>query len=167
MKKFIVVLAALLLGAVFCFAKDPCEGYWLSIDEKTNEVTAAWCISVDNGILKGTITSSKGNPKDSLATDAKGKTPADFPSKGNLWEMPVVGTYWIYNMKQDGEGKWTGGSIVNPQDGKCYKCKITFHAADGKKYKQDTLEMRGEIGMGIGRSQYWIATDEATAHGDL
>ena len=70
-------------------------------------------------------------------------------------------------MKQDGEGKWTGGSIVNPQGGKCYTCKITFHAADGKKYKQDTLEMRGEIGMGIGRSQYWIATDEATANGDL
>lgn len=167
MKKFIVVLAALLVGT-FCFAKDPCEGYWLSVDEKTNEVTAAWLITVEDGVLKGTITSSAGHPKDSLALDCKGKGPyADFPHKGNLWEMPVVGTYWIYNMKQDGEGKWSGGSIVNPQDGKKYKCKITFHAADGKKYKEDTLEMRGEIGAGIGRSQYWKRTDEATANGDL
>jgi uncharacterized protein (DUF2147 family) len=42
-----------------------------------------------------------------------------------------------------------------------YKCKITFRPTDGKKYKVDTLEMRGEIGLGIGKSQYWTkATKE-------
>jgi len=27
----------------------------------------------------------------------------------------------------------------------------------------DTLEMRGEIGMGIGRSQYWLSATEEEA----
>ena len=31
---------------------------------------------------------------------------------------------------------------------------------DGRlsKYKEDTLEMRGEIGLGIGRIQFWTKT---------
>jgi uncharacterized protein (DUF2147 family) len=52
-------------------------------------------------------------------------------------------------------GEWSGGNVVNPEDGKIYKCKIIYRAADGKKYKTDVLEMRGEIGLGIGRSQFW------------
>jgi uncharacterized protein (DUF2147 family) len=52
-------------------------------------------------------------------------------------------------------GQWINGSIINPEDGKLYKCKITFHAADGKRYETDTLEMQGEIGLGIGLSQLW------------
>lgn len=69
--------------------------------------------------------------------------------------MTVVGTPWIWGLTQKSAGQWAGGNIIDPADGKVYKCKITFRAADGKKFKEDTLEMRGEIGMGIGRSQFW------------
>ena len=58
-------------------------------------------------------------------------------------------------------GEWAGGNIIDPKDGKIYKCKIRRHAPDGKDYKEETLEMRGEIGLGIGRSQYWKRTDLA------
>jgi uncharacterized protein (DUF2147 family) len=44
-----------------------------------------------------------------------------------------------------------------------YKCKIVFHAADGDRYKVDTLEIRGEIGLGIGRSQFWQRASRGTA----
>ena len=40
----------------------------------------------------------------------------------------------------------------------------TFHKADGKKYKEDTLEMRGEVGP-FGRSQFWKAASESEAKG--
>lgn len=53
--------------------------------------------------------------------------------------------------------------FIDPNDGKMYKCKITFRAKDGKKYVQDTLEMRGEIGLGIGRSQFWVRTTKEDA----
>ena len=77
--------------------------------------------------------------------------------------MTVVNTPFIFGLKMKEPGVWAGGNIIDPKDGKIYKCKITFHKADGKEFKQDTLEMRGEIGLGIGRSQYW----EAITEGDI
>ena len=171
MKKLILA-ALMVMTAALCFAKDPCEGYWISYDEKTGKATAGWEITVDaNGILSGKIVHNAAQPDDVLAYDTKGKGPYDdFPVKGDMSKMTVVGTTWIYNMKKDSDGKWSGGRIVNPQDGNRYKCKITFHkAGESKKYPVDTLEMRGEIGVGIGRSQYWTAAtkEEAlTIHSD-
>jgi uncharacterized protein (DUF2147 family) len=69
--------------------------------------------------------------------------------------MPVIGTPWIFGLTLERPGQWINGSIINPEDGSIYKCKITFHPADGNRYKTDTLEMRGEIGLGIGVSQFW------------
>ena len=80
-----------------------------------------------------------------------------------MCEMKTVGTTWIYDLTKTSEGNWSKGKIVDPSDGNRYKCKMTFHKADGKKYAKDTLEMRGEIGMGIGRSQYWLGATEAEA----
>jgi uncharacterized protein (DUF2147 family) len=50
---------------------------------------------------------------------------------------------------------WSGGFVIDPSNGKIYKCKITWHPADGRKFPKEALEMRGEIGLGIGGSQYW------------
>ncbi|MCF0241920.1 MAG: DUF2147 domain-containing protein [Treponema sp.] len=164
MKKLFILFTAFIMTAAFGFAKDPCEGFWISVDEKTGKNTAGWEIKVVDDVLMGTITHTVGRADDELAEGTKGKGPyKDFPHPGKMSEMKTVGTYWIYNMKKDAEGKWSGGSIVDPGDGNRYKCKITFHAADGKKYKVDTLEMRGEIGMGIGRSQFWKKATEEEA----
>ena len=73
-----------------------------------------------------------------------------------------VGTTWIWDLSKAGEGKWSGGYIIDPGDGKRYACEITFHKADGKKYKADTLEMRGKVGP-FGRSQFWKSATEAEA----
>ena len=79
--------------------------------------------------------------------------------------MHVVGTTWIWDLVQKSEGKWEKGYIIDPNDGNRYKCRITFHAADGsKKYPVDTLEMRGEIGP-FGRSQFWKSATEEEAKG--
>ena len=69
--------------------------------------------------------------------------------------MPLIGTPWIWGLTSKSEGQWANGNIIDPADGKVYKCKITFRKADHKKYKPDTLALRGDIGMGIGRSQFW------------
>jgi uncharacterized protein (DUF2147 family) len=74
-----------------------------------------------------------------------------------------VGTPWIFGLSLDKPGEWGGGHIINAEDGKMYKCKIKYHGADGKKFKADVLEMRGEIGLGIGRSQYWQKSDREAA----
>ncbi len=165
MKKFILA-ALMVMTAALCFAKDPCEGYWISVDEKTGKATAGWEISIDaNGNLTGKIIHNALEADDVLAYDTKGKGPYDdFPVAGEMYKMPIVGTPWIYGMKKDAEGKWSGGKVVDPQSGSRYKCKITFHkAGESKKYPIDTLEMRGELGAGIGRSQYWKSATKEEA----
>jgi uncharacterized protein (DUF2147 family) len=78
--------------------------------------------------------------------------------------MTVVGTPWIFGLSPDRQsGQWKGGNVVDPNDGKMYGCEITFHPADSRRYRTDTLEMRGKIGP-FGRSQFWRkATREQAA----
>jgi len=162
MKKQIALLLVFLAVAGFCFAADPVEGFWLSIDEKTNQVTAGWHIYQEGGKLYGKIMSATTESRGVMAIKCKDSYPG-FPVAGKVSAMPVIGTPWIFGLSLGKIGEWAGGNVVNPEDGSIYKCKIIFRAADGKKFKADTLEMRGEIGLGIGRSQFWQKTDEATA----
>lgn len=149
--------------AAVCFAQnDLAEGFWLSIDEKTNKVTAGWHIYQEGGKLFGKIVSVSTENPGVKADKCKDSYPG-FPVTGKVNQMSVDGTPWIYSLTKSKPGEWSGGSIVNPEDGNLYKCKITFRPADGKKYKTDTLEMRGEIGLGIGRSQFWQKSDQETA----
>lgn len=162
MRKIALILLVFIVGAGICSAADPAEGYWLSVDEKTAKVTAGWIIYQEAGKLSGKILSTADEKPGVKADKCKDSYPG-FPVAGKISQMQVVGTPWIFGLTQDKNGDWAGGNVVNPEDGKMYKCKIIFHSADGKKYKTDTLEMRGEIGLGIGRSQFWQKTDRDTA----
>ena len=164
MKKIFGLLLVAFMAMGMCFA-DPVEGYWISYDEKSGEATAGWEIKAQDGKLFGTIVAVAGKPQDIKATGAKGKKYNNFSYKGDLSDLTTVGTTWIWDLVQKSEGKWEKGYIIDPNDGNRYKCRITFHAADGsKKYPVDTLEMRGEIGP-FGRSQFWKSATEEEAKG--
>ena len=161
MKKTTFLTVLFVATAVFCFA-DPVEGYWLSVDDNTNQVTAGWLIYQEGGRLYGKILSLAAEPRGTIASRCR-ESYRNFPVAGRVNAMPVAGTPWIYALTRQREGQWSGGYVVNPEDGNIYSCRIIFHPADGRSYMTDTLEMRGEIGLGIGRSQFWRKTDEATA----
>ncbi|MCL2266113.1 MAG: DUF2147 domain-containing protein, partial [Treponema sp.] len=145
MKKIIALIISMTAAAV-CFAQsDPVEGYWLSIDEKTNKVTAGWHVYQEGGKLYGKILSTADEKPGTKADKCKDSY-KDFPIAGRVSQMSVENTPWIYGLSRQKTGEWSGGRIVNPEDGKDYNCKIIFRPADGKKYLTDTLEMRGEIG---------------------
>ena len=164
MKKIISILSVILLVGTMCFAADSAEGFWISVDEKTNEDTAGWQIWQDGRKLNGKILSVAGQDQNEKATGGKGKSYDNFMNGADIATLPTVGTAWIWNLENQGEGKWANGYIIDPGDGKRYKCRITFHKADGKKYKTDTLEMRGEVGP-FGRSQFWRKATESEAAG--
>lgn len=160
MKKVLLLVSALLvLSSMALFAADPVEGLWKSVDEQ-GVATAFWKIYEKNGVLYGEIVKIVGKSDDTIATAAK-PSYKNFPVAGEVNKMKVVGTPWIYGLKKKAPGQWEGGNIVDPSKGDIYNCKITFRPADGKKYKTDILEMRGEIGLGIGRSQFWQRATEA------
>ena len=165
MKKLAFFVAVFVFVSGFCFGADPAEGFWVSVDEKSGKATAGWEIYIVGNKLFGRILSVSGHPQDVKATNCK-ESYKGFNQPGKVNEMTVVGTPWIFDLTLDKQpGNWSGGSIIDPDGGSMYKCKITFRPQDGKKYLTDTLEMRGEIGLGIGRSQYWkkSSRDEASS----
>jgi uncharacterized protein (DUF2147 family) len=162
-KKLFFVCLAVLTGQ-FCFALDPAEGFWFSVDEKSGQITAGWEVYESGGVLYGKILSLVGRPGHELAARCK-KSYQGFPAAGMVNQMPLAGTPWIFGLRRESEGIWSGGHVVNPEDGNMYRCKITRHSADSRGFETEVLEMRGEIGLGIGRSQYWLrcSREEAAA----
>ncbi|MDR1899007.1 MAG: DUF2147 domain-containing protein [Treponema sp.] len=163
-RNIIIVLCMAVIGAGVVFAADPAEGYWISVDDKTGKVTAGWEIYLQGGKLFGKVLSTADHPAGVKATACK-ESYSGFPVAGKVNQMMVVGTPWIFGLSPDGPGQWKNGNVIDPTDGKMYKCRIIYHARDGNRYKTDTLEMRGEIGLGIGRSQYWRKATREEAGG--
>ena len=162
MKKTLMVILVCTAVATFPLAADPVEGYWLSVDEKTSRVTAGWIIYQEGGKLYGKPLSMADYPSTTLAVRCRDSYEG-FPLPGRVNQMPAIGTPWIFGLTSTRTGEWSGGHVINPEDGRMYRCRITFRAADGRRYRTDVLEMRGEIGLGIGRSQFWQKTDFETA----
>jgi len=78
----------------------------------------------------------------------KQKTDRNNPEK-ELQDRALLGLNILQGFKPDGEGKWAGGTVYDPDNGKTYKCKI-------KMKDPDTLEVRGYIGISLlGRTSVW------------
>ncbi len=68
--------------------------------------------------------------------------------KGDKKNAPLVGLEILRAMKADGD-EWKGGLILDPANGKEYKCIISFK-------DNNTLKVRGYIGTPwLGRTQLW------------
>ena len=62
--------------------------------------------------------------------------------------QPIKGIVIIQDLKKD-DDTWEGGTILDPETGKVYKCYISL---DG----ENRLKVRGYIGFSLlGRTQYW------------
>jgi uncharacterized protein (DUF2147 family) len=62
----------------------------------------------------------------------------------------LLGQIIFQGMKYDGDGKWSGGTIYDPDSGRSYKCRV-------EQLDQDRLQVRGFIGFALlGRSQVWM-----------
>lgn len=153
MKKYLLCFFIVAFISAFVFATDSVEGFWISVDEKTGKQTAGWEIWQEDGLLNGRILAAADVTADETA-GGKGKSYDNFQNGVDVNTVKVVGTTWIWGLTQKNPGQWENGFIIDPENGSRYKCKITFHKADGKKYSKETLEMRGEVGP-FGRSQFW------------
>lgn len=63
--------------------------------------------------------------------------------------LAIIGLQVLKNFVYDGEGKYSGGTIYDPENGKTYKCKMTL-------VDKDKLDVRGYIGIpALGRTENW------------
>ena len=131
----------LLAGGVAAAQMTP-VGTWRSIDDETKQPKAQIAITDSGGVLTGRIerllNPSKPDPVCDACTDAR---------KG----QPITGMTILEGVKKSAdEPVWDGGSILDPNNGKTYKVRLT-PKDDGK-----TLDVRGYIGLPLlGRTQTW------------
>lgn len=63
-------------------------------------------------------------------------------------DKPLLGLVIISGLKKDGS-EYSGGKVLDPKNGKYYKCYIELE-------EPDKLKVRGYIGVSLlGRTQYW------------
>ncbi|MEI6002206.1 DUF2147 domain-containing protein [Paraburkholderia bengalensis] len=139
-----MLAGALLAAAATAFAQtDTPVGTWQTIDDHTGQPKALVQISQDaDGTLSGKVIKGLG-PNDQLDRRCTACTDARK-------DQPILGMTIINAMRKDGDG-WDGGQILDPENGKLYKCKM--HVEDGGQ----KLVVRGYIGVSLlGRSQTWI-----------
>jgi uncharacterized protein (DUF2147 family) len=68
-------------------------------------------------------------------------------------ERPIVGLRILSGFTHDGDGRWSGGTIYDPANGKTYKARITLEDAS-------TLDVRGYVGVPLfGRTTTWKRVD--------
>jgi len=163
MKKIITTAIVILVCVGAAFATDPVEGFWLSVDDKTGEIKSGWEIYESNGYLYGKMLSAVGFSSATKAARCR-ESYANFPVAGKVNQLPLLGPPWIFGLRMESPGHWTNGNVINPEDGNMYKCSIIYHPADGKKFKQEALEIRGQL-LFFSGSQYWkrATREEASA----
>ncbi|WGS51389.1 DUF2147 domain-containing protein [Paraburkholderia sp. D15] len=134
----------LLASAMTAMAQtDTPVGMWQTIDDHTGQPKALVQIAQDSGgslsgkVVKGLGPNDQPDRRCTACTDARK-------------DQPILGMTIINDMKKDGDG-WDHGQILDPENGKVYKCKM--HLEDGG----NKLVVRGYIGVSLlGRSQTWV-----------
>ena len=139
--KTALIFSSLLIFSLNLFADQTAAGLWKSIDDKTGKPRSLIRISENNGEFSAAV------EKGLLATDT-GDAVCD-KCEGARKDQKIVGMTIMEGMKQSGS-TYQGGTILDPNNGKTYKCKMKLDDT-GKK-----LEVRGFIGVSLfGRSQTW------------
>ena len=136
-----------LLFATSALAQAPSAvGRWTTIDDETKKPKSVITIYEEGGKLFGKIEKLFREPNEE-------QNPLCDKCEGALKNQPITGMVILRDLKKDGE-EWTGGTILDPANGKTYKAKIAVQDG-GKK-----LKVRGYIGMALlGRTQHWVRAE--------
>jgi uncharacterized protein (DUF2147 family) len=117
-------------------------GKWKTIDDSTGEARSIINIWEKDGEIFGSIESLFRKPHEN-------PNPLCTKCEGKLRNKPVIGLTILKNLKQD-ENEWNGGTVLDPENGNTYKCKIEV-VENGTR-----LKVRGFIGVSVlGRTQHW------------
>ncbi|MEI6753511.1 MAG: DUF2147 domain-containing protein [Paludibacter sp.] len=140
--KTLITFAFLIAFTMSGFAQvDKIVGKWKTIDDKDgSEKSIVLIFKATNGKYYGKIDKLFKEPE-KLCTECEGANK----------NQPILGMMIINNMIEN-EGKLTGGTILDPKNGKVYKCNISI------ENENDKLSVRGSLDKNgwIGRSQTWI-----------
>jgi uncharacterized protein (DUF2147 family) len=118
-------------------------GRWKTVDDATGKVKSVVVIWEEKGKLYGQI-------EKLIDPDPQDPNPRCTHCQGEMKDKPVVGLRILWDLSKDGN-QWSGGKVLDPDNGKVYKCSVAVEDG-GKK-----LKLRGFIGISLlGRTQVWV-----------
>lgn len=140
MQRWIILLLAWCTSAAL--AQSTPAGLWRTIDDHTGKEKSLVRIVEVNGEFRGTIEKLFREP-------GEDPNPNCDKCTGDKKNKPVIGMMILTGLKKD-NSQWAGGEILDPQNGKIYRCKAWL------ENKGHDLHVRGFIGMALlGRTQIW------------
>ena len=141
MKNWILTIGVffLTLGTIQSQSVKSVIGKWKTIDDETGQAKSIVEIYEKSGMLYGKVVSIlRADHKKDVCTECDGAEK----------NKPILGMVIISGLKKEGD-EYSGGTILDPTNGKKYKCYITLDSPD-------KLKLRGFVGIAImGRTQYW------------
>ena len=142
MRKTLFALAIGLAAVPMLASAQSPVGKWKTIDDETGKAKSIVEITqASNGTLQGRVI-------EILSSD-RGPNPTCDKCSGANKGKPVKGMVILWGLKPDGNGKWAGGTVLDPAKGKTYKSKLELKSGG------DKLGMSGCIAF-ICREQTWV-----------
>lgn len=117
-------------------------GKWKTVDDNTGKTKSVVEVYEKGGKLFGKIL-------DLIDPDEPDPICKECDEDDPRHNKPVVGLEIIRNMEKDGKA-WEDGDILDPENGKVYRCKLWVE--EGK------LQVRGYISF-LYRTQTWLPAD--------
>lgn len=141
MRRHLPMILALLVMPLSGVAQDSPAGRWRTIDDATGKPKSVVEIyAAKDGQYAGKVVE---------ILDLKdGPNPLCDQCKGANRDKPIKGMVILWGLKPDGAGKWSGGHVLDPENGKTYKSKVALRDGGSR------LDMSGCIAF-ICRTQAW------------
>ncbi|WP_027391114.1 DUF2147 domain-containing protein [Aquimarina latercula] len=136
--KVLIITLLLLTGLVN--AQNEIVGKWKTIDDNTGEPRSIVEIYKKGNKLFGRI--------DRILKESDRKQLCK-ECEGDDYNQPIEGMVIIKDLQKDGD-EYEDGTIMDPENGKVYRCKIWIEEND-----PNTLNVRGYIAF-LFRTQKWI-----------
>ncbi len=135
---FFIVFLILISGTIS--AQEQILGKWKTIDDNTGKERSIVEIYKKGDKIYGKI--------DRILTESERGNLCE-ECKGEDYNKPIEGLVIMKNLKKDGD-EYEDGTILDPENGKVYRCKIWVDEDDPK-----VLNVRGYIAF-LYRTQQWI-----------
>lgn len=139
MKKQLIYSIVAVLAGFFSSQAQTAVGKWKTIDDETGKAKSIVEIYESNGKIYGKVTEILDKSKEDKRCDE-----CEGAKKGK----PIKGLVILEGLEKKGSG-WEGGTILDPNSGKTYKCNLSLEGSN-------KLKVRGYVGISLlGRTQYW------------
>jgi uncharacterized protein (DUF2147 family) len=139
MNRLLITLLLVFFAANLSAQRTNITGLWKTVDDNTGKVRSVVEIYEQNGKIYGKI-------KQLFREPHEVQDPVCKECTDHRKDKKVVGMEIISGLKKDGN-EYSGGKIMDPENGKSYDCKLWVE--DGK------LKVRGYIAF-IYRTQTWL-----------